>query len=924
MFKKIVIIFWIQLIKSFLCKDGIGEITIFNSGSYPNLTMHCINKNPESESALIWINDQMGEEILSDGILPKKYIWKMDEFKGTFFQDVKLQSSLDFAFNYTGFVLDKRWNDFKEIQTEGHEFQELTSISPYSDVFTIDFSLRIKEDGYVYISDHVDPLKARNTYFIIFGGWWNNSVGFRRCGPKEISESVYYFPTGECFNVKVFGKAGKSPTVSIKYWNHFRIEKQLDTINVYQYVDHTLKLLLTFKDKNNFVPVKAVIRTKTLGYWKFHDYKFYAITKSRIKSKAFFVSSERLCVKVYFKACPKCKINLEIWNDTHKIVSKEATQEGINWETIILKSEQNVKYVSLKLVIVADIKNELEPYLIGDIVDCSQDKTHQIQTNQIDKMLHTCCHSIKHAIKVCPRYSLWCESTNITSIDAYKSCPEKSFQNNCFSCDAFNNCKFCDMCCEKSILGDLECKCYNEDYSKEKKYQSDTWNELDILQFVQQNVSLDIFFTVSCNHCKGPITVGINITCISPWCLQLPTDQQHHTIEKNYESTSVNDEKVTFKVIGLTNYKIKIEAKRYRAKTHHKEYTLTTNATSSGPILDANIYEKTNSSLSIRFKPPYPKMGVLDWYKIYIKQLDENDPLEYRKFSPAQCKIWVDYHCVHLNKLKENMKYIMHVIPINNRHLFGASTIIEGFTKEDKPEPPEYLLLTWQTNHLNVEFPHPTITNGPLKSFTIFIDNEMMLKSIINNVEKFYKLRILKWKPAANITIGVKVENQGGQSNIVQNSTFSPPSIPQINTTAIEIKPNTSKIQLNLPGIEVNEHVECFLAVIVTKRSEEYQFNPNLFVLEDQKILEEVEVPQNYMSWVAWKSNITKNEPKVISIGDDIGNNRVLLEKTKYNITVYIKNTYNKKTNVFIWRKEVLTYFNDYSCVPCEACVNVF
>ncbi|XP_071050967.1 uncharacterized protein [Onthophagus taurus] len=218
-----------------------------------------------------------------------------------------------------------------------------------------------------------------------------------------------------------------------------------------------------------------------------------------------------------------------------------------------------------------------------------------------------------------------------------------------------------------------------------------------------------------------------------------------------------------------------------------------------------------------------------------------------------------------------------------------------------------------------------------------FYDNEWIISSVYQHGDRraglnHYgkdnhkiienKFQILKWKSKLKKTTGGGVPNQNWHNhfNIRKNlcTPSKPNSISLIDVTPIELKSELSSIELNLPGIQMDEYVEWFIAVIVTKLSTQSQLQLDLFSLSDEKLLKAVQVPQNHLSWVAWKNIISKHKPITVHIGDDTGSNRLLLEDTKYNITLYIKNIYNNNSEGCIWSKEKVT-LNRQLCLPCES-----
>jgi hypothetical protein len=78
-------------------------------------------------------------------------------------------------------------------------------------------------------------------------------------------------------------------------------------------------------------------------------------------------------------------------------------------------------------------------------------------------------------------------------------------------------------------------------------------------------------------------------------------------------------------------------------------------------VTDLQVYTKNESSVSLRWKPPYPPTGVLEKYKIdhYYNNTDSDTYVKELKMT--SCKLWPDFHCATMSNLESDVEYTFKV-----------------------------------------------------------------------------------------------------------------------------------------------------------------------------------------------------------------------------------------------------------------------
>jgi hypothetical protein len=74
-------------------------------------------------------------------------------------------------------------------------------------------------------------------------------------------------------------------------------------------------------------------------------------------------------------------------------------------------------------------------------------------------------------------------------------------------------------------------------------------------------------------------------------------------------------------------------------------------------VTDLQVYTKNESSVSLRWKPPYPPTGVLEKYQIEYDKLYFHGNSYKKEFEIMTCKLWSDFHCVTVSDLERRVEY---------------------------------------------------------------------------------------------------------------------------------------------------------------------------------------------------------------------------------------------------------------------------
>ncbi|XP_063907960.1 uncharacterized protein LOC135126088 isoform X2 [Zophobas morio] len=233
---------------------------------------------------------------------------------------------------------------------------------------------------------------------------------------------------------------------------------------------------------------------------------------------------------------------------------------------------------------------------------------------------------------------------------------------------------------------------------------------------------------IKCESIRGPLTVEIKTTCISEWCQNKNTQRKIDI--KTLPKTGIIE---VINLQSFSEYDLEVKLCRVNGScSAPQKKKFETKTTVSKSVSNLLVYTKNASSVSLRWKPPYPPTGVLKNYKInyfiYRKKVEE-------EMQIRRCRLWPELHCAILNDLPSNVDLTIKVYAINKAVKdYSPPKEIQTYVKTEKSKPPYNLMLNWTTkNNMQVVWKHPNETNGEVSYFGIqVIDSTTDQKKIID------------------------------------------------------------------------------------------------------------------------------------------------------------------------------------------------
>jgi hypothetical protein len=166
-----------------------------------------------------------------------------------------------------------------------------------------------------------------------------------------------------------------------------------------------------------------------------------------------------------------------------------------------------------------------------------------------------------------------------------------------------------------------------------------------------RSVSLP-YNSTDCSIIRGPLQIRIKKSCFNKWC--------DNSVEQETECDFEN-KSCSYNVIPYSNYTLKIKFCRNGicAKTVRSQSFQTMSETPN-VVRELTIFSKNESSMSIRWMPPYPPTGKLDLYKVTYKEVD-NKKEEMKTLKDSPCTLWPECQCITLSQLEKIKKYSIKV-----------------------------------------------------------------------------------------------------------------------------------------------------------------------------------------------------------------------------------------------------------------------
>ncbi|GJQ70842.1 hypothetical protein Trydic_g23123, partial [Trypoxylus dichotomus] len=108
-----------------------------------------------------------------------------------------------------------------------------------------------------------------------------------------------------------------------------------------------------------------------------------------------------------------------------------------------------------------------------------------------------------------------------------------------------------------------------------------------------------------------------------------------------------------------------------------------------GTVRNITVYTKSNTSASLRWLPPYPPKGEVEYYRIKYRdspiQNETDTTYKYIEVSnTSKCKLWLEQICYTLTDLQSSHVYIsIRAKNINVTKYGEMSEVISVETKEE-------------------------------------------------------------------------------------------------------------------------------------------------------------------------------------------------------------------------------------------------
>jgi hypothetical protein len=209
-------------------------------------------------------------------------------------------------------------------------------------------------------------------------------------------------------------------------------------------------------------------------------------------------------------------------------------------------------------------------------------------------------------------------------------------------------------------------------------FASDTISDEEIpelnWQIEARSVSLR-YSSMKCSIIRGPLQIRIEKRCSNEWC--------NNSVEQETECY-FQERSCSFSVIPYSNYAFKV--KYCRNVTCAKTVRSKSIQTMSEPpyrVSDLMIFSKNENSISIRWMPPYPPTGKLEFYKVTYKEVhsSNNNKEEMKTIKYLPCTLWPEYQCFTLSNLEKRKNYSIEVQAKNeNENTLGQIVAVLGTT----------------------------------------------------------------------------------------------------------------------------------------------------------------------------------------------------------------------------------------------------
>ncbi|KRT86658.1 Fibronectin domain-containing protein, partial [Oryctes borbonicus] len=169
---------------------------------------------------------------------------------------------------------------------------------------------------------------------------------------------------------------------------------------------------------------------------------------------------------------------------------------------------------------------------------------------------------------------------------------------------------------------------------KTMQTEKPTEREFPAASFTESTESLFVKFQWNCTILEGSVNFDANLACKSSWCF-------NETARKSSTSFTQPKDSFTFGTIGYTDYELTMFISR-NSNQISKTIPFRTPPTAPGIMRNITVYTKNVTSVSLRWLPPYPPKGEIDYYTIKYFDTTYKYVIVDRT---SKCKIWQEQTC---------------------------------------------------------------------------------------------------------------------------------------------------------------------------------------------------------------------------------------------------------------------------------------
>ncbi|KAF5275050.1 hypothetical protein FQA39_LY06987 [Lamprigera yunnana] len=438
---------------------------------------------------------------------------------------------------------------------------------------------------------------------------------------------------------------------------------------------------------------------------------------------------------------------------------------------------------------------------------------------------------------------------------------------------------------------------------------------------VADSTSVSIFMKPpNCTLVRGPLVVYATVQCSNAWC----PNESHRF---NFTSFNYNNPLVVRGVFPYSDYDISINVGRNLQnilQEPNMNLKISTLAAVPHVIKDIVVFSKNESSISVRFPLPYPPTGVIVEYSVeYCYERSWRSAYcEKTIIVPAEpCILWRSFHCITLYKLYQDYTYTLAISARNNGTEFNQPSTVSERTVQQPPNPIQNVTAEWDDHYnLTLKWAHPSITNGPLISFSFEISSQKgyCLDTLYPVNEETYQLWYTYTVQISESCYSNKLKIYGRANNIYKGSIisyeiYSPPVTPtfQNNPKISQVTNTTVSVDFSeLINFEIESLMYVLLSTTTQKDvSEEYV----------QDLWDKSGLPANSLSWIAaeYDYKSLNNSQKIIILGSGVKfqsihlqreiYNRPLTPVTEYTISILLINKFQDLTRHFVHKIYVTT-----------------